>query len=144
MNYSDLEAGDEVPPVTIKEIRGEEMKLVTALLQDPYRVHFDPKAAEEHGYPDLLNQGPVNLSFMLQPVLQACESPADLLEFQTRYESMVFAGDTVTATATVTDKRVEGGDALMEFELALTKTDGERTVSGTATVRFDPPNTEPE
>ena len=136
MNYDDLIPGEDIPSVVIDGVRGDDMKLIAALLQDPYPVHFDPKAAEEHGYPDLLNQGPANLSFLLQPVLNACESPTDLRGFDTRYESMVFAGETVEATATVADKRVEEGEGVVEFELALKKSNDETTVSGTATARF--------
>jgi acyl dehydratase len=136
MNYEDLSPGDTLPAVTVDDVRGHDMKLIAALLEDPYPVHFDPKAAAEQGYPALLNQGPVNLSYLLQPVLNACESPADLRGFDTRYESMVFAGETVEATATVTDKRIKDNEGLVEFELVLQKSDGETTVSGTATARM--------
>lgn len=136
MNFNDLDVGDALESVTIDDLSGDDMKLLAALLQDPYPPHYDERRAEELGYPALLNQGPANLAYLLQPVLRVLESSADLRSFDTRYNSMVFAGQTVTATATVIEKRVADGEGLVEFDVDLLDPEGEAAVSGTVTARL--------
>jgi acyl dehydratase len=136
MQFEALSPGDQLGSLTVEDLRGEDMKLMAALLQDPYPPHFDHRRAEELGYPNLLNQGPSNCSFLLQTVVRELESPADLRSFDLRFEDMAFAGDTVTATATVEDTRVEDGTGLVELSLVLERADGTDLVTGTATARF--------
>lgn len=49
---------------------------------------------------------------------------------------MVFEGQTVTATATVTETCEIDGDGLVTFDLALRDGSGDLTVRGTATARL--------
>ncbi|MFP8890429.1 MaoC family dehydratase [Natrialbaceae archaeon A-CW2] len=138
MELSSLEPGDELPPVTVEDLQGSDMKLGAALLQDPYPPHFDERTAEEMGYPRLLNQGPFNLSYLLQCALQPAASPTALESFDTRFHAMVFEGDTVTASATVDSVRAgetDGAPEAVTFTLELTREDGTVAVDGTATVR---------
>lgn len=137
MQYDDLEVGEELEPRTVEDVRGEDMKLIAALLQDPYPPHFDERFAEELGYPDLLNQGPVNFSYMLQSVTRHLKKPSDIRSFDMQFRDMVFAGDTVVATATVAGKRTVDGDGIVEFDVALEKeSDGSIAVEGTVTARL--------
>ncbi len=136
VRFEDLSPGDELEPRTIEELHGDDTKLVAALLQDPYPPHFDRNRAEELDYPGLLNQGPANLSYLLQPVVRVLESPSDLRSFDVRFHDMVFEGQTVTATATVTETCEIDGDGLVTFDLALRDGSGDLTVRGTATARL--------
>jgi acyl dehydratase len=45
----------------------------------------------------------------------------------------VWPGDTLTFGATVTGKRAEGGDQLVDLELTATNQDGVEVLTGTAT-----------
>ena len=136
MDFEDLSPGDELEPRTLEDLRAEDMKLIAALLQDPYPPHFDRERAEELDYPGLLNQGPANLSYLVQPVVRALDSPSDLRSFDVRFHHMVFEGQTVTATATVADTQKSDGEGLVEFDLELQTEDGTVAVNGTATASF--------
>jgi acyl dehydratase len=137
MRFDDLSVGDELER-TVDDLRAADMKLIAALLQDPYPPHFDSRRAEELGYPGLLNQGPANLAYMLQPIVRELDRPSDLARFDTRFHDMVFEDETVTATATVEDKTAAEDDGgVVEFAIELTKENGETAVDGTATARFD-------
>lgn len=137
VQYEDLTIGDELAPRVVEDVRGDDMKLIAALLQDPYPPHFDERFADELGYPDLLNQGPVNFSYLLQTVTRHLEKPSDVRSFDMQFRDMVFAGDTVVATATVTEKRTVDGEGLVEFDLALEKeSDGSVAVEGSMTARL--------
>lgn len=135
MDFDDLSVGDELVR-TVEDLRGEDMKLVAALLQDPYPPHYDPRRAEELGYPGLLNQGPSNLAYMLQPVVRELGAPSDLASFDVRFHDMVFEGETVTATATVESKTASDDGGIVEFGVVLTKENGETAVDGTVTARL--------
>lgn len=137
VQYDDLALGDELEPRIVEDVRGEDMKLIAALLQDPYPPHYDERFAEELGYPDLLNQGPVNFSYLLQTVARHLEKPSDVRSYDLQFRDMVFAGDTVVATATVADKRTVDGDGLVEFDVALAReSDDSVAVEGTVTARL--------
>ncbi|WP_265112088.1 MaoC family dehydratase [Halosolutus halophilus] len=131
MTGETLSEGDSIPPKTIDEVRESDTKLLAAILQDPYPPHFNPKRADELGYPDLLHQGPANLSYLLQAVTAALESPTDVRSFDVRYDDMVFVGQTVRATATVEETRVENGEGVVTFAVALENDEGDVAVGGT-------------
>lgn len=135
MRFDDLSVGDELVR-TVEDLRGDDMKLMAALLQDPYPPHYDPRRAEELGYPGLLNQGPANLAYMLQPIVRELDGPSDLESFDTRFHDMVFEDETVTVTATVEEKTPDGDGGVIEFSAVLTKENGETGVDGTVTARF--------
>lgn len=136
MRFDELAVGDTLEQ-TVDDLRGADMKLIAALLQDPYPPHFDQRRADELGYPGLLNQGPANLAYMLQPIVRELAAPSDLASFDTRFHNMVFEGEAVTATATVESKtRATDGGGVVEFAIELTKENGETAVDGTATARF--------
>ena len=136
MNFEDVAVGDTLPTRTIHEVRPEDTKLLAAVLGDPYSPHFDEKQADELDYPGLLNQGPANLSFMFQSILNVLVSPTDLRGFDVRFQEMVFTGETVEVVSTVEATRVEDGDGLVDFDVSLTKPDGTKAVTGTMTARL--------
>ncbi len=133
MRFENLSAGDQLEPRVVDDVSGQDMKLVAAILQDPYPPHFDPQAAEARDYPGLLNQGPANLSYLLQAVVRELESPMNLRSLDVRFHDMVFEGETVTATATVEGKELVDGEGLVTFAVALEKADGTVAVDGSAT-----------
>ncbi|WP_435361840.1 MaoC family dehydratase [Haloarchaeobius sp. DFWS5] len=136
MKYEDLSPGDSLPDRTVEDVDATDMKLIAAILQDPYPVHYDPQASSALGFPGRLNQGPANLSYIFQCVYDVLASPGDLRSFESSYHDMVFEDETVTASATVADKRIEDGDGLVTFEVTLTKEDGSVAVDGTVTARL--------
>ena len=135
MRFEELAVGDELDQRVIEGLSGDDMKLVAALLQDPYPPHYDPRAADELGYPGLLNQGPANLSYILQTVARELASPADLESFDVRFHDMVFEDETVIATATVEGKELVDGEGFVTFAVALEKEGGTVAVDGSATAR---------
>jgi len=141
--FEDLSVGDELEPRVVEDLRGDDMKLVAALLQDPYPPHFNERHASELDYPGLLNQGPANLSYLLQTVVRSLESPTDLSSFDVRFHDRVFEHETVTATATVEDKHKTDEGGIVEFALELEKADGTVAVDGKGKAHFPPSDSVP-
>ena len=131
MNYDDLSEGDSLPTRTIESIRRDDTKLMAALLQDPHPPHFDSERCAELDFPGLLNQGPANLSYVLQPIYEALESPADLRSVDVRYQEMVFTEQTVSAEAVVEEKRIDGGVGVVTFSVELKTAADDVVMAGT-------------
>ena len=54
-----------------------------------------------------------------------------------RFTNQVWPGDTLTATAVVTEIRQEGDDKLVDLDVKTTNQDGTTVVSGYATAKVD-------
>ena len=59
-----------------------------------------------------------------------------LAAYGVRFVKQVFPGDTLTATATVTAVREDGGLRLADVELSTVNQDGDVVLQGTATARL--------
>jgi acyl dehydratase len=59
--------------------------------------------------------------------------PEALRRYQVRFSKQVWPGDTLTFSAKVVGKREEGGEKLVDLELATTNQDGVEVLTGTAT-----------
>jgi acyl dehydratase len=54
-----------------------------------------------------------------------------------RFTNQVWPGDSLTAKATVVEIRDDGGDKVVDLELATVNQDGKTVVTGSATARID-------
>lgn len=134
MHYNDITEGEEVGKVQFDDVTQDDMKVVSAIMDDSNPIHFDERHVEEMGMPGLINQGPINLSYLAQAARDVTESPTDLRYLNVRNDANVFEGEDVTAVATATDKYVEDGAGVVELDLELRKGDGSVPVVGDAVV----------
>jgi acyl dehydratase len=61
-----------------------------------------------------------------------------LTNYGVRFTNQVWPGDTLTATATITALREEGGQHYADLTVSTVNQDGKEVVSGQATARIDP------
>jgi acyl dehydratase len=132
---ADIAAGEELPERTF-DICPADMHTISALMHDPNPIHFDREYVDTNGYDGLIHQGPANLAFLLQAVTEEIESPADIDRIESRFETLVYADDTVTATGKVVEKRDTIDGEVADLAIELKKADGTTAVSGTVTVRI--------
>lgn len=136
MNYDDIETGEVVTEKTYPDIDESGMKIVSALMRDPNPIHYDRRLVEDRGYPGLVNQGPINVSYITQTVLSILDTPRDMLSLRVRFEEMVFENDTVTVRVEVEDKSATPDGKRVDLALTLEKDDGTVGATGVATVRL--------
>lgn len=131
---TDVQPGRRLEPLVIESVDPERMKTMAAILQDPNPIHFDVEAVKALGYGDKpINQGPLNMAYLLEMVSRFAGGPANIARFSTRFLGNVFAGDRVECTGTVTAVDADAGRAELEIQAAV----GDRPVlAGTATVRL--------
>jgi acyl dehydratase len=98
-----IEVGKELPALVVESVDPEKMKLMAAMLRDPNPIHFDADSVRELGLGDrVINQGPSNLSYLLQMVTRWSGGVATLRSVAVRFLGNVFAGDRVECRGRVT------------------------------------------
>lgn len=125
---SSLEPGGELPPFTVESVSVEGMRTIAALLQDPTPIHFAPEIVAQLGMGDrVINQGPVNLGYVLNALLAA--APDRRIErFEVSFRANVRGEDRVVAGGTVSD--VDGD--VVDCTVQLDVDGGDRALEGTA------------
>jgi acyl dehydratase len=118
------------------EITMERVHRMMELMHDTNPVHDDPELVERRKLRGPVNQGPANLSYVLN-MLYAWAGPEMRLErYDFRFLDIVVPGDTVTASGAVTAATSDGDDAVVECAWQLDVEGGATAVAGTARVRI--------
>jgi acyl dehydratase len=131
----ELAVGDEIdgPVVTVEQ---QPMTIFTLLMRDPNPLHFDPEAVAAASLGDrTVNQGTINMAYILNPLLEQVATPERIRRFRCRFLGNVFAGDRVQAHARVT----EVAGSLLTLDVRLDRVDGDSVLAGTATVELGAP-----
>lgn len=103
-----VHVGDAVPELEVDPVDPEKMKLMAAILRDPNPIHFDADRVRALGLGDrVVNQGPSNLSYVLNMVTRWAGGAQALRSVDMRFLGNVFAGDRVICEGTVAE--VDGG-----------------------------------
>ena len=95
-------------------------------------MHHDDTVATSVGNPSVFGHGMLTAGLMARVVKDWFGAEA-LRRFQVRFAKQVWPGDTLTCSATVTDKREEGSDKLVDVDMKVTNQDGVEALTGTAT-----------
>jgi acyl dehydratase len=98
------------------------------------RVHWDREMAHRAGLPETYDFGGERVAWMSHAVTHWMGDDAFLRRLSVRIKAFCFVGDTVWITGEVTNKRSEGGDALVDLEFVATNQRGEQIASSEATV----------
>jgi len=99
-------------------------------------LHTDDRfTTEVAGYPSVFAHGMLTMG-MTGRVLTDWFGVEGLGSYGVRFVKQVFPGDSLTATATVTAVRDEGGQRLADLEVVTVNQDGDVVLQGTATARL--------
>jgi acyl dehydratase len=130
MTLAAARVGDELPPLVIERVDADRMKLMAAILRDPNPIHFDAERVRELGMGEkTVNQGPSNMSYLLNMVTQWSGGVPTLRSVAVRFLGNVFADDRVECRGRVA--AVEAGLITLAVEAAV----GDRQVlAGTVVV----------
>jgi acyl dehydratase len=125
-----MTVGDAVEPLVVESVDVEKMKTMAAILQDPNPIHYDADLVKRLGMGEApVNQGPINLAFLIEMACRAGGGPQSLKRIRLRFLGNVFGGDRVECTGTVV--AIDGGVA--ELEVGATA-NGRPVLAGTAWV----------
>jgi acyl dehydratase len=89
------------------------------------------------GYPSVFAHGMLTMG-MTGKMLTNYVGDGRLTKYGVRFTRQVWPGDTLTAKATVTAVREEGGQYFADFEVSTVNQEGAEVVSGYASAGIDP------
>ena len=130
--FDALQVGDEAPPLVTEPLTRTNFVRYAGASGDFNPMHHDDTVATSVGNPSVFGPGMLTAGLMAR-VVKDWFGPTALRRFAVRFSKQVWPGDTLTCTATVTAKRAEGGEDLVELTCAVTNQDGVEVLSGTAT-----------
>ena len=137
LNMSDLKTGDEHSEVVIDNLSRTQLVMYSGASGDYNPLHTaDVYTKEVAGYPGGFAHGMLTMG-LTGKMLTNYVGDGRLTKFGVRFTNQVWPGDTLTSTATVTEVRVEDGQALVDLDVKTTNQDGTTVVSGYATAKVD-------
>ena len=137
LNMSDLKTGNEHSEVVIDNLSRTQLVMYSGASGDYNPLHTDDVYTKEvAGYPGVFAHGMLTMG-LTGKMLTNYVGDGRLTKFGVRFTNQVWPGDTLTSTATVTEVRVEDGQALVDLEVKTTNQDGTTVVSGYATAKVD-------
>jgi acyl dehydratase len=120
-------------PLTFGPVSAEKMKIYAAILRDPNPIHWDRSEVASRGLgARLINQGPLNLGYVVNMLVDASAGPQAIRRLTVRFGENVREGDVVVAHGLV--RSVDGNEATCDIWLELAS--GQRAVEGTAIIEI--------
>ena len=130
--FDALSVGDAAPPLVVDQLTRTNFVRYAGASGDFNPMHHDDTVATSVGNPSVFGHGMLTAGLMAR-VVKDWFGPEAMRRFQVRFAKQVWPGDTLTCTATVTAKRDEGSEHLVDLACAVTNQDGVEVLSGTAT-----------
>ena len=137
LSAKDLNPGDEHSEVVVDDLSRTQLVMYSGASGDYNPLHTDEVyTTEVAGYPSVFAHGMLTMG-LTGKMLTNYVGDGRLTKFGVRFTNQVWPGDTLTATAVVTEIRQEGDDRLVDLEVKTTNQDGTAVVSGYATAKVD-------
>ena len=95
-------------------------------------MHHDDTIAQQVGNPSVFGHGMLSMGLAAR-VVKDWFGPEAIRRLQVRFSKQVWPGDVLTATATVTGVREEGGETLVDLDLLVVNQNGDKAITGAAT-----------
>jgi acyl dehydratase len=95
-------------------------------------MHHDDTIATQVGNPSVFGHGMLTMGLAAR-VVKDWFGAESIRRLQVRFAKQVWPGDVLTATATVTGKRDEGGEHLVDLDLVVENQNGDKAITGSAT-----------
>jgi acyl dehydratase len=137
LSASKLKVGDTHSEVVIEDLTRTQLVMYAGTSGDYNPLHSDDKYTKEiAGYPGVFAHGMLSMG-LTGKMLTNYVGDGRLKKFGVRFTNQVWPGDTLTAKATVVDIREEGGEKVVDLDLATVNQDGKTVITGSATARID-------
>lgn len=134
-DFDSVEVGDDLPPLRLT-LASEQVRAYAEAANMPGGRFMSDEAAQAEGLPGQIAPG--NLSLALFGRLLTAWAPAARLQrLSATFRALVRPGVPLIASAVVTEKHTSDHGAFVECDLLLESADGDRLVTGTATLAFD-------
>jgi acyl dehydratase len=137
LSASIIKVGDTHEELVIEDLSRTQLVMYAGTSGDYNPLHSDDKYTQEiAGYPGVFAHGMLSMG-LTGKMLTNYVGDGRLKKFGVRFTNQVWPGDSLTAKATVVEIRDDGGDKVVDLELATVNQDGKTVVTGSATARID-------
>jgi hydroxyacyl-ACP dehydratase HTD2-like protein with hotdog domain len=132
--FEDVSIGDALP-ANVEVACQPQIFFFSAATYNGHRIHYDRAwAVDVEGYPDILVQGPLQAALMTKTVTDWIGPAGRLVRIALRHRASAFPGEELRFVGTVTGKREEDGQALVDLDIHEENGEGQILMPGSATV----------
>ncbi len=133
--WDDVTEGMDMPPL-VKNPTTQQLVKYAGASGDYYQIHYDKDFAKGNDLEDVILHGALKNAFLGQYMTDWMGPLGSLAMLSCQYRGMDSPGRPITAKGSVTRKYQEEGRNLVDCEIWLENTDGQKTTPGAATVEL--------
>ena len=130
LNFDEVNEGD-TGPVVSHELTRTDLVMYAGASGDFNPMHHDDEKAKAAGLPSVFGHGMFSMG-LLGRAITDWVGIGNLRTFKVRFTKQTWPGETLVSAITVTGKRKEDGEDLVDLEISLANADGEVKVAGSA------------
>jgi len=131
--WEDVTEGMGLPPL-VKHPTTRQLVQYAGASGDFYEIHYDQDFARSTGLDGVILHGALKNAFLGQLVTQWMGPQGSLKRLACQYRGMDFPGKPITGRGTVTGKHQRDGQFLVNCDIWLENSQGQKTTPGSATV----------
>jgi acyl dehydratase len=131
--FGQVNVGDEIPAYVHERLSRTDLVKYAGASGDYNPMHHDEGIAQKAGMPSVFAHGMFSMG-LLSNVVVNWAGPDALRGFDVQFRAITWPDDRITCTGKIAGKREEGGEKLVDVELACETKPGTRTIVGRATV----------
>ncbi len=131
--WEDIKVGSEIPSL-VKNPTTQQLVKWAGASGDFYQIHYDKDFAVNTGLPGVIIHGALKCAWLGQLLGNWIGESGAIKKYGCTYRGMDFPGDTITCKGTVVKKYVKGDEHLVECEIWVENSKGEKTTPGTGLV----------
>jgi acyl dehydratase len=124
----------EIPPFERGVLEMPDVIRFSSSVENYEQLHQDYQWCIEHGYPDVIFNGPIKNSMLAVMLTNWMGEGGFLKKLGCQHRGMDIPGNSLTASGVVTNKYEKDGLGYVECEVKVENQKGEVTCPGTATV----------
>jgi acyl dehydratase len=132
LTWDDIDVGEQAPEFVDKPLTITDFVRYQGASGDMNPIHHDTEFAQKAGYPGPFAVGMLQAGVMATFVTNWL-GPENIRRFKVQFREQAWPGDVITYTGTVTGKREEDGEHLVDVELTATRQTGGIHLKGWAT-----------
>ena len=134
-SWSDLKAGDALPPLELPPITRLALALYCGASGDHNPIHVDIDFAKSAGMPDVFAHGMLSAAWLARLLTNWVPQSA-IRSLDVRFAAITQVGERITCTGKVAEKFEQQGERRVRLQLATANAEGTVKLSGEALVAW--------
>jgi len=132
VKWDDIKEGTTTEPLVIGPLTRTDFVRYQGASGDFNPIHHDEEFAKSAGFPTVFSVGMLQAG-VLSTFATNWFGPENVRRFGVQFREQVWPGDTLTFSGTVTAKREDNGERLVDLDLVATRQTGGTAIKGYAT-----------